>query len=378
MSDRQRMERSDQYYMARAIRLAEKGRYSTHPNPRVGCVLVHNQVIVGEGWHRRAGEGHAEVNALAQAGRAAAGSTAYVTLEPCSHFGRTPPCADGLIKAGVARVVIGMEDPNPQVSGRGIQKLLDAGISVTCGVLEAQAKALNPGFIKRMAHGLPFVRVKLASSLDGRTAMASGESKWITGAAARSDVQRLRARSSAVLTAVESVIADNSRLTLRAEELGLESEQQALALSRPPLRILLDRTLQVPHSAAILQPDSELLIVTAQSELPKHLLQPHISVLQISERDGHLDLAELLARLATDYQINELLVETGARLAGAFMQQNLVDELVVYMAPMLMGSSARPLLNWPIDQMADAQRWRWVDQRVLGQDLRLTLQAGEG
>lgn len=215
----------DAHFMARALELARKGHYTTHPNPRVGCVIVQGGQIVGEGWHERAGEPHAEVHALRAAGEQARGATAYVTLEPCSHHGRTPPCADALVNAGVARVVAAMQDPNPEVAGRGLQRLTQAGIATESGVLEGEARKLNQGFLKRMEHGLPFVRVKLAMSLDGRTAMESGESQWITGPAARSAVQRLRAQASVVLTGADTVLADHARLTVRADELGLDAEQ---------------------------------------------------------------------------------------------------------------------------------------------------------
>ncbi|HBP2362563.1 TPA: bifunctional diaminohydroxyphosphoribosylaminopyrimidine deaminase/5-amino-6-(5-phosphoribosylamino)uracil reductase RibD, partial [Pseudomonas aeruginosa] len=226
------MNAADPLYMARALELARQGLYSTHPNPRVGCVLVNDGQVVGEGWHVRAGEPHAEVHALRQAGENARGATAYVTLEPCSHFGRTPPCADALVGAGVARVVAAMQDPNPEVAGRGLLRLMQAGIAVQSGVLEAEARELNIGFIKRMEHGLPFVRVKLAMSLDGRTAMASGESQWITGPSARSAVQRLRARSSVVLSGADTLLADDARLNVRPDELGLNAELTALAAAR--------------------------------------------------------------------------------------------------------------------------------------------------
>ena len=234
------MSERDHFFMARALRLARKGLYSTHPNPRVGCVIVRDGEIVGEGWHARAGEPHAEVHALRQAGERARGATAYVTLEPCSHHGRTPPCADALVAAGVGRVVAAMQDPNPQVAGRGLLRLANAGIEVLSGVLEAEARALNVGFIKRMESGLPYVRAKLAMSLDGRTAMASGESQWITGPEARAAVQRLRARASVIITGADTVLTDQARLTVRAEELGLNAELTALAIDRPPLRVLVD------------------------------------------------------------------------------------------------------------------------------------------
>lgn len=253
----------DQHFMARALELARKGLYSTHPNPRVGCVIVRDGQIVGEGWHARAGEPHAEVHALRQAGDKARGATAYVTLEPCSHHGRTPPCADALVAAGVSRVVAAMQDPNPEVSGRGLLRLMQTGIAVSSGVLEAEARSLNAGFIKRMEQGLPFVRVKLAMSLDGRTAMANGESQWITGPEARSAVQRLRAQASVILTGADTVLADQARLTVRPDELGLGAELTALALTRPPLRVLVDGRLRVPLSAPFYQAGAALVATCA-------------------------------------------------------------------------------------------------------------------
>ncbi len=257
------MNAADPLYMARALELARQGLYSTHPNPRVGCVLVKDGQVVGEGWHVRAGEPHAEVHALRQAGENARGATAYVTLEPCSHFGRTPPCADALVGAGVARVVAAMQDPNPEVAGRGLLRLMQAGIAVQSGVLEAEARELNIGFIKRMEHGLPFVRVKLAMSLDGRTAMASGESQWITGPSARSAVQRLRARSSVVLSGADTLLADDARLNVRPDELGLNAELTALAAARQPLRVLVDGRLRVPLESAFYQAGPALVATCA-------------------------------------------------------------------------------------------------------------------
>lgn len=298
----------DAHYMARALELARKGLYSTHPNPRVGCVIVRDGEVVGEGWHERAGEPHAEVHALRQAGERARGACAYVTLEPCSHHGRTPPCAEALVKAGVARVVAAMQDPNPQVAGNGLKRLADAGIEVASGVLEAEARALNPGFLKRMEHGLPYVRVKLAMSLDGRTAMASGESQWITGPAARSAVQRLRARSSVVLSSASSVLADNARMTVRGAELGLEADTAALALSRPPLRVLIDGRLRLPLDAPFYQA-GPALVVTAAEDDPRYAANGQ-ELLRLPGADGQVDLRQLLVELARR-GINEVLVEAG-------------------------------------------------------------------
>ncbi|WP_210395930.1 bifunctional diaminohydroxyphosphoribosylaminopyrimidine deaminase/5-amino-6-(5-phosphoribosylamino)uracil reductase RibD [Motiliproteus sediminis] len=359
---------ADHRYMSRALQLAAEGLCTTEPNPRVGCVLVRDGGIVGEGYHQRAGEGHAEVNALAMAGERAQGATAYVTLEPCSHFGKTPPCSDALVKAGVTRVVSAMEDPNPQVSGRGHQRLRDAGIEVASGLMQIQAEALNPGFIKRMREGLPYVRIKQAMSLDGRTAMASGESQWITGPAARSDVQKLRARSSAVMTGSGTLLADNPALTLRAEQLGLANADQVVR--RQPLRVVLDSQLQIPLDAAILhQPGTTLLVHGGADAARVEALQQRGATLV--ERDSR-DLEAVLRWLARDHQCNELLVEAGATLTGALLRAGLVDELVIYLAPTLLGSSARPLFELPLTRMAEQQRLILRDQRMLGDDLRLT------
>ena len=359
----------DAHYMARALELARKGLYSTHPNPRVGCVIVRDGQVVGEGWHVRAGEPHAEVHALRQAGELARGACAYVTLEPCSHHGRTPPCAEALVKAGVARVVAAMQDPNPQVAGQGLKRLADVGIEVASGVLEAEARALNPGFLKRMEHGLPFVRVKLAMSLDGRTAMASGESQWITGPAARSAVQRLRARSSVVLTSAQSVLADNARMTVRADELGLDADSTALAMARPPLRVLIDGRLRLPLTAPFFQA-GPVLVVTAAAPVAQYAQAGH-DLLSLPGADGHVDLPALLRELARR-GASEVLVEAGPGLAGAFAQQGLVDEYQLFIAAKFLGSSARPLLDWPLARMSEAQALNITDMRAVGDDWRVT------
>ena len=359
---------NDQAYMAQALRLAAKGRYSTHPNPNVGCVLVVEQQVVGEGWHKRAGEPHAEVHALRQAGTRAKGATAYVTLEPCSHHGLTPPCAEALVQAGVQRVVIAMQDPNPQVAGRGIAYLRGQGVQVEVlsGELTDAARTLNCGFVKRMEQGVPFVRLKLAMSLDGRTAMASGESQWITGPAARADVQELRARSSAIITGADTVITDAARLTVRASQLPLNAELADLALSRPPLRIVIDGRLRVANDVAFFAA-GPALVVTHQAPPAD---TEGVQYLQLPEVNGHVDLSALLPELA-QRGINELMVEAGPRLAGAFMQSGLVDELYVYMAATLLGSSAQPLMQLPIDLMADAVRLQIIEMRALADDWRI-------
>ena len=363
----------DRQMMARAVHLAARGLYTTEPNPRVGCVLVRDGVIVGEGWHVRAGEGHAEVNALIMAREQARGAIAYVTLEPCSHFGKTPPCADRLIKAGVSRVVAAMQDPNPQVAGRGLKRLRAAGIDVQCGVLESEARALNPGFIKRMETGLPWVRMKLAMSLDGRTAMASGESQWITGPDARSDVQRLRARSGAIITGADSVLLDDSALTVRATELGLPEEDAVAAAARQPIRVLVDGRLRVPLESRLFRQSGPVLVAC---RMPRGRAQDYVfagaELLALPDETGEqVDLHALLRELASR-SCNEVLVESGAGLAGAFYRAGLVDELIVYMAPRLLGSRARPLLELPFDAMSEACDLDILDMRAVGRDWRIT------
>lgn len=361
---------NDARHMARALELARKGVYSTHPNPRVGCVIVRDGETVGEGWHVQAGGPHAEVHALRQAGDRARGATAYVTLEPCSHHGRTPPCADALVAAGVTRVVVAMQDPNPQVAGQGLERLRQAGIAVTCPLLATEARALNPGFLKRMEHGQPYIRVKLAMSLDGRTAMASGESQWITGPAARSAVQRLRAQSSAVLTGADSVIADGARMTVRAAELGLDAETVELATRRTPLRILIDGRLRVPLDAPFFQAGPALVVTCADAAAHPQYAQGGHELLSLRGDDGQVDLPKLSIELARR-GINEVLVEAGASLAGAFAKQGLVDEYQLFIAAKFMGSTARPLLDWPLERMSEAAPLQIIEMTAVGDDWRV-------
>ena len=361
---------NDARHMARALELARKGVYSTHPNPRVGCVIVRDGETVGEGWHVQAGGPHAEVHALRQAGDRARGATAYVTLEPCSHHGRTPPCAEALVEAGVARVVVAMQDPNPQVAGQGLERLRQAGIAVTCPLLATEARALNPGFLKRMEHGQPYIRVKLAMSLDGRTAMASGESQWITGPAARSAVQRLRAQSSAVLTGADSVIADGARMTVRAAELGLDAETVELATRRTPLRILIDGRLRVPLDAPFFQAGPALVVTCADAAAHPQYAQGGHELLSLRGDDGQVDLPKLSIELARR-GINEVLVEAGASLAGAFAKQGLVDEYQLFIAAKFMGSTARPLLDWPLERMSEAAPLQIIEMTAVGDDWRV-------
>lgn len=362
-------------WMARALELARRGLYTAHPNPRVGCVLVKDGRLVGEGYHARAGEPHAEVHALRSAGEAARGATAYVTLEPCSHHGRTGPCAVALIEAGVARVVVAMEDPNPAVAGRGIAMLREAGIEVIVGIAEDEARALNAGFVRRMDHGRPFVRLKMAMSLDGRTAMQSGESQWITGPQARRQVQRLRARASAVLTGVESVIFDNSRLTVRADQLGLP-DAEAIA-ARQPLRVIVDSRLRLPEAAACLSEPGRTLVVTVEGVEPERierLTRAGAEVLTLPAGvEGRVDLDALLRHLAEVEQANEVLLETGATLAGAMLDAGLVDEMQLFVAPTLLGGDARPLFQLAgIETMAHQRGLEILDIRAVGQDWRIT------
>ncbi|WP_447044823.1 bifunctional diaminohydroxyphosphoribosylaminopyrimidine deaminase/5-amino-6-(5-phosphoribosylamino)uracil reductase RibD [Vreelandella sp. H-I2] len=365
---------ADHRYMARALKLAQKGLYTTDPNPRVGCVIVRDDHVVGEGFHLRAGGPHAEIHALNAAGEHAKGATAYVTLEPCSHTGRTGPCAVALLEARVARVVIAMQDPNPQVSGRGIRLLEEAGIEVAVGLLESEARALNPGFIARMTRQRPFVRLKMAMSLDGRTAMGSGESQWITGPEARAQVQRLRARSSAILSGVESIIMDDSRLTLRADQLQLANAAEAV--QRQPLRVILDTRLRLPLAAACLSEPGRTLVITT----PAHAAEKRARLTQAGAEihvlpagsDGRIDLALMLQWLAEHEQVNELLVETGATLAGALLDAALIDELQLFVAPTLLGGEARPLFALPgLSRMADQRRLTIHDIRAVGRDWRI-------
>lgn len=348
--------------MARALQLARNGIYTTHPNPRVGCVLVRDNRIIGEGWHIKAGGDHAEIVALKAAANAQ-GATAYVTLEPCSHHGRTPPCADALIKAGVRKVVAAMRDPNPLVAGSGLSRLQEAGIETVCGVLEDDARQLNRGFVKRMTANRPYVRSKLAMSLDGRTALASGESKWITSPAARQDVHRLRAQSSAILTGINTVLADDPALTARIGEDVLQ-----------PLRIVLDSQLRMPPGAQLARLPGRSLILTTRSDQDKiaRLRDAGFETHCLAEKNGRIDLNAVLNFLAGQ-QVNELLVEAGAILNGALLNENLVDEWIVYMAPCVLGDQGRGLFTLPgIATMADKKTLRLADVRQVGPDLKLT------
>ncbi len=376
---------ADHRFMAEAIRLAQRGLYTCAPNPRVGCVIVADGHVVGRGWHQVAGQGHAEVNALKAAGIAAKGATVYVSLEPCSHQGKTPPCADGLIAAGVKRVVFAMEDPNPQVAGRGQQKLQAAGIVAEGGLMSAQAAALNPGFVKRMRTGIPWVTVKTAMSVDGRIAMASGESQWVTGAAARRDVQRWRARSSAIVTGVGTVLADDPALTVRTDQWsGTTSLDEFKGTwywpldcqPQQPLRVIVDSDLRTPPQAKLfLEPGRTLMVCRVENPQRSAALKAvGADILCLPDSQRGVALEPLLRYLAAQ-EINEVLVEAGGTLAGSFVAQDLVDQWLCYMAPKLLGSQAQPALKMDhIERMAQAKQLELVDLKHFDQDLRMTYQ----
>ena len=353
----------DQIWMLRAIELAQQGQYSTRPNPNVGCVIVKDGQVIGEGFHPQAGQPHAEVFALRQAGESARGATAYVTLEPCAHYGRTPPCAKGLVAAGVARVVVACPDPNPLVAGKGVNILRDAGIDVDIGICQEQAHALNFGFLKAMATGMPYVRVKIASSLDGRTAMASGESKWITGSQARQDVQHWRAISAAVMTGIETVLADDCQLNVR--QLTNVCDLSTIV---QPRRIILDRQGRLPLDAKILQhPKNVMVMGPYRQELDV------LGVTQLSIQP----LNHLLAYLVQKHQIYDVMIEAGATLSTAFLQENLVDEVVSYVAPTFLGQSARAMFNAKFSRMAEQLRFKLIDVTQMGDDVRLRLKPSQ-
>ncbi|WP_299771302.1 bifunctional diaminohydroxyphosphoribosylaminopyrimidine deaminase/5-amino-6-(5-phosphoribosylamino)uracil reductase RibD [uncultured Pseudoteredinibacter sp.] len=376
--DKSSVQQDDEHWMARAIELAKRGQYSTMPNPRVGCVMVKNGQLLSEGWHQKPGLGHAEVEAIAAANNAGTelvGATAYVTLEPCSHHGKTGPCCEALAAVGVARVVFGMEDPNPQVSARGLEYLKERGIVVDGPVLEEDCRALNPGFIARMMHGRPLLRLKLAMSLDARTAMANGESKWITSAAARSDVQRLRASSCAVVSGIESILHDNPAMNVRANDLGLDEALCQLATEKQPLRVILDSALRMDPKAQLLSKPGKVLICTLEDpacEKAQELRSActELEVIQAKPREGRIDLHWLVTELGRR-ECNEVLVETGASLAGSFLRRGLLDELIIYMAPKLLGSKARPIFELPLDTMAAHLPLMIESIEPIGQDWKI-------
>jgi diaminohydroxyphosphoribosylaminopyrimidine deaminase/5-amino-6-(5-phosphoribosylamino)uracil reductase len=350
---------ADHEFMARALELASLGLTTTTPNPRVGSVIVRDGRIVGEGWHRRAGEPHAEIVALAQAGGSARGATVYVTLEPCSHFGRTPPCVESLIDARVARVVAAMEDPNPQVNGRGLSRLRDAGVDVRCGLLEQQARELNIGFVSRMARGRPWVRMKVAASLDGRTALLNGRSQWITGEAARADGHAWRARACAILTGIGTVRDDDPQMTVRMTD-----------AARQPLRVLVDSRLEVDLHARLLHGGA--LVVAAHPNPAKEaeLRDRGCEVLTLPNAAGKVDLPALIAHLA-ERGINEVHVEAGAKLHGSLIREGCIDEFLVYLAPSLLGDAAGMLDGLRIEELDDRVRLKFHAADMVGDDLRI-------
>ena len=362
----------DEIYMARALKLAARGRFTTHPNPNVGCVIVKDGEIVGEGFHYRAGEPHAEVHALRMAGEKAQGATAYVTLEPCSHHGRTPPCCEALIAAGMSRVVAAMQDPNPQVAGRGLYRLQQEGVDVSHGLMMNEAEALNKGFLKRMRTGFPWIQLKMGASLDGRTAMASGESQWITSPQARRDVQRLRAQSHAILTSSATVLADDPALTVRWDELNADTQalypQENL---RQPLRIVIDSQNRVTPQHRIVEQAGETLFARTRED--KRQWPENVRTLLVPEHNGRLDLVVLMMLLGKQ-QINSIWVEAGSTLAGALLEAGLVDELIVYIAPKLLGSDARGLCVLPgLEKLEQAPHFKFNEIRHVGPDICLHL-----
>ena len=355
---------TDCAHMARALQLAARGTYSAHPNPVVGCVLAKDGEVVGEGWHEKAGEAHAEINALRDAGDKAKGATAYVTLEPCAHTGRTPPCANALVEAGIGRVVAAMQDPHGEVSGRGLEILEEAGITTEIGLMRAAAEALNPGFISRVTRGRPWVRVKIAASLDGAIAMSSGESQWITGPAARDDVQKLRARSGAIMTGIGTVLADDPSLNVRAT--GLDTR------GLHPLRVVLDSRLRMPPTAAMLSLPGTTLVCCTGDRDATVLEEAGATVRDFGAHGAVVNVFEVLAALS-EREINDVLVEAGPQLAGYLLEKDLVDELVIYQSPHIMGSNTRGMFNTPRwGALADRRTLDFTDVRRVGSDTRIT------
>lgn len=351
---------ADHRFMARALELAERGLYTTTPNPRVGCVIAHGASVVGEGWHERAGHPHAEVNALAAAGAAARGATVYVSLEPCAHHGRTAPCAPALAAAGVTRVVAAMRDPNPAVAGKGFATLEAAGIAVACGLLEEEARELNVGFVARMTRGRPWVRMKLAASLDGKTALNNGQSQWITGAAARRDGHTWRARACAVLTGVGTVKDDDPQLTVRDVE-----------TPRQPLRVVVDSRLETPLGAKVLR--NGALIAAAVNDAAKigALREKGAEIVVLPNAAGKVELGALMQELG-QRGINELHVEAGFRLNGSLLREGFVDELVIYLAPHLIGDAARGMFQLPpLEDLSGRRELKVRDVRMVGADIRV-------
>lgn len=377
---------SDDYqYMAHAIQLAKKGLFTTHPNPRVGCVIVNNGQIVGEGWHQKAGYAHAEMNALAQARGYAEGATAYVTLEPCCHYGKTPPCSQALIAAKIAKTVVAMEDPNPKVAGKGLAELNHAGIQTKLGILKHEAALLNPGFIKRMKYGLPYVRTKIAASVDGRTAMSSGESQWITHPEARNDVHKLRAQSSAIVTGINTVLTDDPRLNVRLpryveDAVRKDNPSLNLPVIMQPHRVVLDSRLQLSPQAQLFSLPGKVLVFTLSSNQNKiNQLQSVGAQVIVTEPDNkRVNIKSVLSYLA-EQACNEILFEAGSFLNGTLLNMDLIDELIVYLAPHLMGDQAKGLFHLPlIKRMSDRIQLHINDLRMIGKDIKITASVASG
>ena len=351
----------DHRYMAQAFRLAEQGLYSASPNPRVGCVIVREGKVIGQGWHERAGLPHAEINALKLAGKKARGATVYCTLEPCNHYGQTGPCSDALIEAGVARVVAAMRDPNPLVEGGGLEKLKQAGIQTEYGILENEARELNIGFISRMVRGRPWSRMKIAASLDGKTALNNGNSRWITGEPARQDAHRWRARSCAILTGIGTVKDDDPQLTVRHVE-----------TPRQPLRVVVDSKLEIPSSARVLQGGNALVFCAVNDKARiARLTDAGVKVITLPNQEGKVELGQMMALLAK-FEVNEVLVEGGFRLNGSLLKAGLVDELLLYIAPNLLGDKARGMFELPeLSELVGRRELKILDLRMVGRDMRL-------
>ena len=363
---------NDQQYMTRAIELAKKGLFSTDPNPRVGCVIVQNEKIIAEGWHERAGENHAEIMALENCQQSTIGATCYVTLEPCSHHGKTSPCSDALVNAGISRLVVAMEDPNPEVSGAGFKELESAGILVEVGLMAEEAAELNPGFIKRMKTGLPWVTCKLGMSLDGRTAMASGESQWITCETSRKDIQLLRARSSAINTGSSTVIVDNPSMNAR-EDAFPENFQEYSGVEQP-WRVIMDSNLLVDPNAKIFTLPGRVIWMTAQDVDDSKNTESLTRIKIDADNKGKVSPANVIKWLA-EQGCNEIMIEAGATLSGAFINADLVDRLVIYMAPKILGDDARGLLHIPgIEKLSDAKQFKFLHSKPSGEDVCLTFE----
>jgi diaminohydroxyphosphoribosylaminopyrimidine deaminase/5-amino-6-(5-phosphoribosylamino)uracil reductase len=350
--------------MARALQLAAHGRYSAHPNPMVGCVLVNNGEVVGEGWHERAGEPHAEINALREAGDKAKGAVAYVSLEPCAHHGKTPPCAEALIAAGISKVIAAMEDPYEEVAGSGLEALREGGVETHVGLMQSAAETLNEGFLSRVTRGRPLLRLKMAVSLDGAIAMESGESQWITGPEAREDVQELRARSGAIMTGIGTVLADDPSLNVRSSSFDRHGDQ--------PLRVVLDSRLRTPPTARLLTLPGETLVCCTAGQDGSRLMEAGATVQEFGAHGDAVNVFEVLAALA-EREINDVLVEAGPLLAGYLLKKDLIDELVIYQSPHIMGSNTRGMFttpNW--SALADRRTLEITDTRRVGGDTRIT------